>query len=385
MFALAALAATGAFAQSTVQVVGTFDPSLVSQQTTYGDGKAVTQQLVRNNTQGTSQITFKGTEDLGGGLKANFLFENDFDAGKNATGNFSSLGGEQFLNLEGGFGKIFLGAPNTPSLFTQSSSQPFGTKIGGGFGAANTGRVRFDNTVQYNTPNIAGFVGMVSYSTQTKTAVNTYTASGTAGAQTFAVTDATGLVKAAQGSVSVGAITDIGVIYNNGPLSAGVSLFKIDPTGIQTATVGSLTAAGTAGAASKNEQTNAYAKYDFGVATLGLGYFTEKQTNTGVLAGSVGAVPTYAIASLDTQSYNVGAWVPLSPALTLMASYTKKDDKTSLNLDRTVAAIGLKYAFSKNTSAYARLIDDKISNVDATRAAFAKQVTTTAIGMQTNF
>jgi predicted porin len=372
LFALATLAATTAFAQSSVQVVGTFDPSLVSQQTTYGDGKAVTQQFVRNNTQGTSQITFKGTEDLGGGLKVNFLLENDFDAGKNATGNISSLGGEQFLNLEGGFGKVFLGAPNTPSLFTQSSSQPFGTKIGGGFGAANTGRVRFDNTVQYNTPNISGFVGMVSYSTQTKTAVNSYTGAAPSWTQ---VTDGS---KALQNTVSVGAVTDIGVIYNNGPLSAGVSMFKIDPTGLPTAT------ATAAGAASKNEQTNAYARYDFGFATLGLGVFTEKQTNTGAATGTA-AVPTYTITSLDTQSTNVGAWVPLSPALTLLGSYTKKDDKTSLNLDRTVAAIGLKYTFSKMTSVYARYVDDKISNVDATRAAFAKQVNTTAIGMMTNF
>ena len=71
--------------------------------------------------------------------------------------------------------------------------------------------------------------------------------------------------------------------------------------------------------------------------------------------------------------------------LNLYGSYTKKDDKTSLNLDRTVVAIGVKYSLSKNTSVYARYVDDKISNVEATRAAFAAKVQTTAIGMQTNF
>jgi hypothetical protein len=68
----------------------------------------------------------------GGGLKASFLYENDFDTRFDAYGagavnngtvgalsggvkigptNFGSNGGEQFLNLEGGFGKIALGEP----------------------------------------------------------------------------------------------------------------------------------------------------------------------------------------------------------------------------------------------------------------------------------
>jgi len=50
LIALAALAATSAFAQSSVQVVGTFDPSFANVQTTYGNNTSVTNQLIRNNT-----------------------------------------------------------------------------------------------------------------------------------------------------------------------------------------------------------------------------------------------------------------------------------------------------------------------------------------------
>ena len=76
LIALAALAATSAFAQSSVQIVGQFDPSIANSAVTYGNGNKVTNTAVRNNSQGTSQITFKGVEDLGGGLKANFTLEN---------------------------------------------------------------------------------------------------------------------------------------------------------------------------------------------------------------------------------------------------------------------------------------------------------------------
>jgi len=106
LIALAALAATGAFAQSSVTLTGTFDPSIANAKTTYGNGASVSQNFVRNNSQGTSQITVKGVEDLGGGLKASFLLENDFDTRFDANGNpyngkvnLGSGGGEQYLGL----------------------------------------------------------------------------------------------------------------------------------------------------------------------------------------------------------------------------------------------------------------------------------------------
>jgi len=157
LIALAALAATSAFAQSSVQLVGTFDPSVANSTTTYSGGK-VSNTFIRNNSQGTSQITFKGTEDLGGGLKASFLLENDFDTRYDANGpmgltaagtkcnNLGSGGGEQFLAIEGGMGKLQVGAANTPSLTTQASRQPFSTKIGGGFNSTmGTSHVRTNN------------------------------------------------------------------------------------------------------------------------------------------------------------------------------------------------------------------------------------------------
>jgi predicted porin len=333
LIALAALAATTAFAQSSVQVVGTFDPSIASTQTTYGNNTSVTNQSIRNNTQGTSQITFKGTEDLGGGLKANFLFENDFDAGKDARlgatatsfGNLGSAGGEMYLNLEGGFGKIALGAPNTPTLFSQSAN-PFGTKVGGGFGQLNSGKVRNNNTVMYSTPAMSGFTGHVAYSTKTK--------------------DATSATTAAD-------ITDIGLFYANGPLAVMFSNYKV---------------AAIAGGAAEKTDNNLTAVYDLGVAKLGASYFTQKQT-----------------ALADAKGTQVFATVPLSANLNLLANFGQNDSALTSKLNSKITAAGLKYSFSKMTSVYARYVESTYDNIAMSATTTAKKVQTTAIGMQTNF
>ena len=347
-------------------IFGTFDPSFANEKTTYGGGGSVSQNYIRNNSQGTSQVTFKGVEDLGGGLKASFLLENDFDAGKDATGNFSSKGGEQFAALEGGFGKVALDAANTVSLFTQSNGNPFGTKIGSGFGAMNTGHVRNNNSIVYTSPVFAGFTLMGTYANQTKaTAANATPTVGTY----------------AQGAVIAPASTDIGLLYANGPLSGGISAWT---TAANELTNG--TSSANLSAASKNTQTNAYVSYDLGVAKISAGYYTEKQNATGVATGTGGiASGVQTVSSIDSQAYNVSAAVPLNASLSLLGNYAKKNDKTALNLDRTVAAIGLKYTLSARTSVYARYVSDKLDNLSASATAQAQKVTTALVGVQHNF
>ncbi len=344
------MAATGAaFAQSSVTIKGTFDPSFVSQKNTYGNGNSVTQTGLQNNRQGTSQITFLGTEDLGGGMSANFLYEGDFSASQQAStaNGIGNGGGEIYAGLSGGFGGIKLGAPNTPTLFTQSTANPFGTKIGGGFGAMNTGKVRNNNTVRYESPSISGFSLMAAYSTKTNADVNAATA-----------------VKAA------GAITDIGLFYANGPVAAGFSNYKQAGVGI----------------AASNTLNNAYVTYDLGMAKLGAGYYTEKN-GASALATTVAAkdiTPASAIVSgaTDSQAFNLMVSVPMG-AVTLMANYGKKDDKAATNNDRTITAVGAKYAFSKRTSAYARIVSDKTDG--AVNAALAAKSTYSLVGLQHNF
>ena len=373
LVAIAALAAFGAQAQSSVGIKGTFDPALAVVKSTYGaaagtDGKTVTQQFINNNTQGTSQITFFGTEDLGGGMKANFLLENDFDTRFDANGNpvngksnLGSGGGEQYLGLQGGFGNFQVGAPNTPSLTTQSSRQPFSTKIGSGFGSSlGTKHVRNNNAVVYTSPDFNGFTASYGYAFGTTADLNTVDT---------AVNISTADKSATLNSKNVGAISDLGLNYANGPLKAGVSMYSVEQIYATTA-AGNLTATTAAG---KNSQTNMYAQYALGAATLYVGAHKEKTEN----ASGTGT------RALDASGTNVAVKYAVTPRINFLANYAKLNDKLSANKDVKTAAFGAQYELSKRTVAYVRSVSEKTDN-QTTTTSVAK-LKGTYFGVQHNF
>jgi predicted porin len=137
LIALAALAATTAFAQSSVTLSGTFDPSYVRAETTTAAGAKTSVSNIGNSNQGTSGINFTGTEDLGGGLKAYFRYEANFDATEGGSANCGTASqgtnvlcsGEVFAGLQGGFGSIQLGRANSHTLAVQGARTPFGTRF----------------------------------------------------------------------------------------------------------------------------------------------------------------------------------------------------------------------------------------------------------------
>ena len=345
---MAALASVSAFAQSTVGIKGTFDPAIRNQVTTYGDGAIRSTTGLANNVQSTSQVTFFGTEDLGNGLKANFLIENDFDASKdanNGTGstpsfaNFGSLGGEQYLGLQGGFGNVQLGAANTPSLDV-SGRTPFGTKIGSGFstavglGAQGLGHVREGNSIVYSTPT---YYGLTLKAGLAGKSVDLAAANGTA------------VTRAASKE-------DLGLTYVNGPLKAVLAHFR---------------------QAGVHKQTHGYAAYTVGdlTATVGLGRDEH-------LVAVAAAPTTAAQVAGKSSNYNVAAAYKIG-ATTLMANYGKLDNKSTDNYDIQITTVGAKYDLSKRTSLYARYAKQTIDN--ASNALLAKEQKTTAFGVQHNF
>ncbi|MEP7157293.1 MAG: porin [Betaproteobacteria bacterium] len=123
----------------------------------------------------SSLIGIRGTEDLGGGLKAFFQLEMGFNVDENAT-SVSSLspapattpiginnsvvtGRNSAVGLQGGFGSVLLGRWDTPMKLVSISVDPFGQNTIGNeltVTQSNWGR-RETNSVQYWSPNIAGF------------------------------------------------------------------------------------------------------------------------------------------------------------------------------------------------------------------------------------
>jgi predicted porin len=329
LVAIAAMSAISAFAQSSVTISGTLDPSVANSNTTFGNGTSVSRSFVRNNSQGTSQVTFTGVEDLGGGLKATFRYEADFNASIQAgSGNaLGDGGGDIFAGLEGGFGAIKLGAPNTPSLTVQASRNFWGTKIGSGFGGVSgTGHVREDNSLRYDTPNFGGFSATVYYTFGTP-------ATPVANGGTNTVTNAK---------------SDIGLFYNNGPISAALSFYN---------------------QADVNAQVNFAASYNLGIAKIYLGAHTEDKKAAGISATSKG--------------YNLGGDFNVSPSLSVSANFGVLDDESPANADRRIAGLGAKYSLSKRTSVYTRYVAEANDNV--TSAAAVRDVKTLLVGVQHNF
>ena len=109
--AIATLATGAALAQSSVTLYGRLNVTAESL-----DRNGVkTKELVNN----ASRLGFKGTEDLGGGLKANFILEHRFNVDTGTpTGAFWA--GQSEVNLEGGFGMIRLGRFTSEAYFATS-------------------------------------------------------------------------------------------------------------------------------------------------------------------------------------------------------------------------------------------------------------------------
>jgi predicted porin len=182
VIALATLAATGAFAQSSVTLYGIADLGL-----THSAGSVNSINKMSSGNIASSRLGFKGTEDLGNGLKTNFVLEGDVNpasgvgsaqVGSNvlgasgaATGGFS-FNRVAFVGMSGNFGEVRLGRDYTPTFYLDAMYDPFGVNGVGTnalFGNANGNTIshlRASNAVSYSLPgNLGGFSGQLMYAT----------------------------------------------------------------------------------------------------------------------------------------------------------------------------------------------------------------------------
>lgn len=168
---LLALAVLGAFAgaasaQSSVTIYGIIDVGVskiddgttsLGPATLYGAPDAWN---VRSST--SSRLGFRGTEDLGGGMKANFTIEHRLDPseGIDEKGAVGMWHGQSWVSLSGGFGEVRLGRQYVPYFFTGLAMDPWGYDYNVAGAAAFTragGPSRANNAVTYLSPNMGGF------------------------------------------------------------------------------------------------------------------------------------------------------------------------------------------------------------------------------------
>jgi len=217
LVALAALAATAAFAQSSVTITGIMDANY---QAVDYMGQKLSQ--VGQNGARTSTFKFIGSEDLGGGQSANFQMEIQPTFVANNT-NASVLGGntqagtnasavavanpvglvgpgEAFVGFKDNtYGEVKLGTVNTNTFKTYAAVSQMGTGIGTGY---STGGV---------VPSVTRLESSASYDTPVWNGLSAGLQKGYGNDNKFGTTTTTYAVR--------NSVTDYGVAYANGPLT----------------------------------------------------------------------------------------------------------------------------------------------------------------------
>lgn len=340
LIALAVMAASGAaMAQSSVTLFGVVDEAV-----SYVNGKQ-NWNGINSGGNATSRIGFRGVEDLGGGLKANFWLEAGILADTGAGGNSSSAGLEfkrrSTVGLEGAFGEVRLGRDLTEAYKATSRYDVFG-QVGFGVsrlwadgvvgsytgnGVATTTQ-RVSNMVTYVSPNFSGFKAAVNY--------------GFGEAN-----DATGTYSNRANRYFGGGLT-----YDNGPLSLGLSAERQNAAGNATTFYGSNYAA-----QANQQDVTAWAlggSYDLGVVKLAAAYKDSKAKDT--ITGDKDKL----------KGYYFGLSAPVGAAGEVKASYNRYEGKYVGEGKYTADqfALGYVHNLSKRTAVYGTYAYIKNKNRD---------------------
>jgi len=162
VIAAAALFA-GVAAQAQVNVYGNVDLSFGSfENLDLETGESDSVAKVESGVHTGSFLGFKGSEDLGGGLKAFFVLESDIGADVGASDTkFWERTSE--LGLAGDFGTIKLGNSRSLGFLANAAYNPFPVT-----GMMNTsqyvnGHGNYDNAITYMSPNFSGFTVAAQY------------------------------------------------------------------------------------------------------------------------------------------------------------------------------------------------------------------------------
>ena len=320
LIALAVLAAAGAAsAQSSVTLYGRVDAGLVSvkdQITPANDGKTTTK--LDSNVLNNSLWGFKGTEDLGNGLKANFVLESGMSMDTGAQADKDRLFNRKAtVGLSGNFGTVELGrnytAYDTLRSATNNTADTNMAVTGDVWKAGGDYALRTDNSVRFDSTNYSGFSGSVAYA--------------------FGENKATG--KDSTNNLS------LHVKYANGPVLVGYA-HQTEKAATGTDTKYNLFAG----------------SYDLGVAKLNAGY------NKASRAGD----------NKDTE-YQVGVSAPFGATTVYFGYAGAKNEISGVEVKRSGFDLAATYALSKRTTAYAGYKTYEIKNAN-------KEVTAVGVGVR---
>jgi len=308
----AVVATTGAMAEATL--TGSVQAGS-NQMSTTTSGSSAVNTLTFEDSNGNTVFNIGDTEDLGGGLmfKGNIAVETGLSSQTLGSNGVN----ETYASLTGGFGGIKVGALQTPQFLAIASGDAAGLLISNLVyvndthqgGTTGTNVLLQTKSVQYTTPT---FVDGLSLKYQLG-------AGGNAG--------------------NVSDANHFAGDYKTGPFAAGVaySTYKF-------------------AASTTDKATTYYANYDLGAVKL-LALWGKAETS----------------GSSDVNSTSIGFQVPMGAA-TFMYNHSASDGRVSgarsvSAVDQAGDFVGVSYALSKRTTAYAAYYKDTGSNAAASSVA----------------
>lgn len=303
---------------------------------------------VTNVSSNSSRLGFKGSEDLGNGLRALFQFETLVSLDGEESTLFASAR-NSYVGLAGGFGTLVLGVTDNPYKLATGKLDNWGDSMGDFnaiIGSISTTKTPFNerdpNSINYWSPKMSGFQLLAAFRP-----------------------DETGGVKRDRYSVNA--------TYENGPYYASVAYEKHD-----------------------NDTTDGAGGNDTDGLTVGLSYlFNQDKTKLGLVYESLSEDK---IAS----AFDRDAWyLALSHKMgsnTLKIAYAQADDNDSAsNTGADWFVAGLAHKMGKRTELYALYANTNNdsgakyglgtggSSGAATNATAGKDLSTFSIGINHNF
>ena len=374
--ALLAGFAGAASAQSSVTLYGVIDGGLAYSKVSRNNLSGVSNFGLAYGQQSGNRWGLRGVEDIGGGNRITFTLENGFDLGNGTLAQGNRLFGRAaWVGIENNaWGLVRIGRQTNYASQYVSAVDPMSlavpTSMGRAFGAGNTDRM--SNAIMYQTPNMSGFQAGIGYSFATgDTGIYTKAAGG--GSST------TGYNFATQNNTRQ---LTLGAKYASGPFYVAASYDKVY------------------GEESKGENAsisswNLSGSYDLKVVKFALAY---GQTRDGVISGSGGGGTGAALApssigsgelifapAVGTNSYLVGATIPVNPVSRVMLSWTMLTPNTNMKdiynaQNQSAYNLGYTYDLSKRTNLYGFFAYvNNVATVDTAKSTFV------GIGMRHQF
>jgi predicted porin len=289
---------------------------------------------VNGNGLTTSYFGFKGSENLGNGLKTIFSLTGYLrpDTGESGrfTGGDTLFSRDAYVGLSGNFGAVTLGRDLAPNFLPAITFNPFGNSFtfaplmvhlhsNIGWRSSLAGDTCWSNQVRYTTPTIGGLTANVQYQFGEQAADK-------------------------PGKHNVGG----NLMYANGPLSLTAFWDRVQVNNPLDGTPGVVkTVAGRA--ASEQQAWMVGGAYDFQVVKLFATY--DKMSHD---------------VDFGDKTVSLGASVPVGSGKIMAAwAQTKRTGSGLADAKRTTSSVGYDYFLSKRTDLYTVVMNDKLTALES--------------------